>query len=85
MLSVIDDVGGTDDGELRILAIDDSRTMLAILEKTLLKLRDLQVETCGDPVEALAMCERAEKRAPRPAGRTGTKAVRGRKETKPGV
>ena len=44
-----------------------------------------RVLTAAAPKSVEAMCERAEKRAPRPAGRTGTKAVRGRKETKPGV
>jgi len=41
----------------RVLAIDDSRTMRAILERTFRKIANLQVETLGNPTEAIATCQ----------------------------
>lgn len=57
MLSHRHTLNNNDDKELKILAVDDSASMRAVLETTVRKIHNTIVETCGDPLEALKKCQ----------------------------
>ncbi|MCW2286056.1 putative two-component system response regulator [Rhodoblastus acidophilus] len=43
--------------EFFVLAVDDSQSMRAILETTIRKIPGLQIDTCGNPLDAIKQCE----------------------------